>query len=587
MLHSRYSCVFVLTGFLGATVGCSAGIGRSSGQATGTTTSTAPGLGSSTGSTPPSSSTMSPVGAPPVPVDATGLTPDGVCKPPASALAVRRLTKAEYGNTVRDLLGVTESPASSFAADDDKLPYKTYALGLNVTPILAEQYSAAATKLAAEVSKQVSSLAPCAADATGAVETACAEAFIASFGKRAYRRPLAADEIARFSALFSAERARSTYAGGGSFVAEAMLQSPYFLYKSELGNGVGIDRVLTPYEVASEVSYLVTGSMPDAELFKAADANALTTPEQIEAHVRRLLKATTFAPTLRGFVEQWVGIRDVTDLISAPKDTTLFPSFDANLRASAAAEADGFVDAVLTEGNGSLTALFGANWSYANDALAQHYGLPAGSSGLTPQKVDLPVTERAGILTGAAFLASIAKPGDSFPILRGKILRTKVLCGTLAPPPANLMVQPPAPSTALTTRERFAAHSQDPVCSGCHRVIDPLGFGFENYDAVGKFRSMENGKPIDASGAIVDLAPELNGPFNGGVEFAHKIGPSQVLQQCATREFFRWAAGRLEAGTESCALGAMSRGLTTASPDIRELVVAFARTYGFTLRADR
>ncbi len=526
-----------------------------------------------------------PTAAPPVVVDATGLTPDGQCKPPASSLAVRRLTHAEYDNTVADLVGATDGLARTFQTDP-KQPFRNFSATLVVPPVLAEQYSNAATTLAARVVAKVATFAPCAPAAAGAEEVSCAETFVKSFGKRAYRRPIDATELSQFSALFSAERARADYAASIGYLAEVMLQSPFFLYKTELGDGAALDRVLTPYEVATELSYLTTGSMPDAALTLAADNSALGTPDAIEAQMRRLIATPRASTWLRGFVEEWLGIDQVRDTTQVPKDPKLFPAFEG-LRTPIAEEADGFVDAVLNTSNGSLATLFSANWSTVNSALGAYYGVQAPPSGATPARTDLPATERAGILTQAAFLASHAKPGDSFPIVRGKYLRTRVMCRSLPPPPANAMIQPPAPSTTLTTRERFAQHSASPACSSCHTLIDPLGFGFENYDAAGSFRSAENGKPVDASGAIVDVSPEIDGPYVGGVEFSQKVAVSQVLRDCATREAFRWAAGREDVPTEACALSSISARITQANPDIREIVVGIARAEGFALRSDR
>ncbi|MDX2050860.1 MAG: DUF1588 domain-containing protein [Polyangiaceae bacterium] len=589
MRSFRCRHVLVFMSFLMPCGGCSTDAGRSS-RASADTPSAgpgvdmpgAPGVTSPGGVTPGPGTT--PVATPPVPVDSSGLTPDGQCKPPASSLAVRRLTHAEYDNTVADLLGVAETLGRSFQVDPTQ-PFRNFSATLVVPPILAEQYSSAATKLAAQVVAQVQTLAPCAPAATGAEELACAEAFISSFGKRAYRRPIDTTELTKFSALFSAERARADYAASIGYLAEVMLQSPFFLYKTELGNS-GLDRVLTPYEVASEISYLTTGSMPDATLILAADNNALGTPDAIEAEVRRLIATPRASTWLRGFVEEWLGIDQVRDTTQVPKDATLFPAFE-NLRTPIADEADAFIDAVLSTSNGSIYTLFSASWSEVNGPLGSYYGAPIPPAGATPQRTDLPPAERAGILTQAAFLAAHAKPGDSFPIARGKYLRTRVMCRSLPPPPANAMFQAPGPSTILTTRERFAQHSSSSACASCHTLIDPLGFGFENYDAAGGFRSMENGKPVDASGSIINVSPEVDGPYVGGVEFSQRLANSQVLRDCVTREVFRWANGREDIPTEACALSSISSRMTQASPDIREIVVGIARSEGFTLRSDR
>lgn len=485
---------------------------------------------------------------------------------------------------VQDLLGGAAGSAKGFLAEDQSLGFKNVAELLTVPPVIAEQYSAAATGLAAELVKNIATLAPCAAAATGAAEIGCAESFIRSFGKRAFRRPLAVDEVAVYSKLFQGERARSSYSSGIGLIAETMLQSPNFVYRTEIGNGQGVDRKLTPYEIASQISYLVTGSMPDPDLFAVADAGKLGTPDEIEAQVRRLLTTARAKTWLRGFVQEWL---DLGRLADVNKNPTMFPSFDQTLRPAIAQEAEGFIDAVLTEANGSLTALFGASWSYVNATLARHYGVARVPAGTAAQRIELPSDQRAGILTQVAFLATHSKPDESFPIARGKALRTRILCRDLPPPPPDMMIAVPKASTTLTTRERFTQHSSVQPCLGCHRLIDGLGFGFENYDAVGAFRTSENGKPVDASGEIVGVSPELDGPFRGAVEFVRKVSTSQTLRACAAVQTFRWAMGRRESSDEVCGLEASAGRLNPAAPDLRELLVAHARSDAFVLRTDR
>ncbi|MDX2054669.1 MAG: DUF1592 domain-containing protein [Polyangiaceae bacterium] len=597
----RFLGLFGLSGSLalGLALGCSNSVERG-GSTRGAETPTPSGTGTPTGT----ATTPVPMGT-----DTPGTLPPGVSTTPGVPLpaagplgpvAVRRLSNEEYDNTVQDLLQVAPGTAAGFQPDARNLGYRNIAAALTVPLVVAELYGTAAEKLAAQVSANVTTWAPCAAaDAAG--ETACAQSFINSFGAKAFRRPINSEELTAYSKIFDDERARTTYAEGIGAVVETLLQSPYFLYKTEIGAGSGLARQLSPHELATQISYLVTGTMPDATLMAAADANQLATPDQREAQVRRLFGSGRTPTWLRGFITQWTVI---SNLPNVQKDPAFFPSYDAQLRSAIIEESNRFVDEVFAKEGGSLTTLFTANWSILNPTTAAHYGVSNAPADW--QKTTLPDGQRLGILTSAGFLAANAKAIDSFPIRRGATLRTHILCRPLAPPPPGFVPTDPEPSTALTTRERFAAHSQNPVCASCHREIDPLGLGFENYDGIGSYRTTENGKPVDASGEIVNVSPEVDGPFANAVAFVQKIANSQVLKDCVARESFRWGLGRanremptdmaspdyaaqLEKYQRDAAIiGAMSASMT-ASPtsDIRELLVGLARSEAYPYRVEQ
>lgn len=546
-----------------------------------------------------------PIGTTPVPTDTpTTPLPSGVSTTPGVPLpaggalgpvAVRRLSNDEYDTTLQDLLQADPGAAVNFQPDARNLGYRNIAAALTVPLVVAEQYGTAAAKLAAQVSANAATLAPC-AGSDAAAEATCAESFITSFGAKAFRRPLVAEELTAYSKIFQEERGRTNYAEGIGAAVETLLQSPYFLYKTELGAGTGVARQLTSHELATQISYLVTGTMPDPDLMAAANGNQLTTADQREAQARRLFKSNRTPTWLRGFVTQWTSI---SSLPAVKKDPAFFPTYDTNLQTAIIEESNRFVDAVFANEGGSLATLFTANWSILNPATAAHYGTAAVPSDWT--KTNLPAGQRMGILTSAGFLAANAKAIDSFPIRRGKVLRTQILCRPLAPPPPGFVPKDPEPSTALTTRERFAAHSQNPVCASCHVEIDPLGLGFENYDGIGLYRTSENSKPVDASGAIVNVSPEVDGPFTDAIAFIQRISSSQVLKDCVARESFRWGMGRANVSeprdqtspdyakflSDKAVLDAMSAQMT-ASPtsDIRELLVALVRAESYPYRSE-
>jgi len=545
------------------------------------------GFGSTTGI--PSGADPTP-GTPNVPGGSTApsTNPEGL--PQSSALgpiALRRLNNVEYENTVQYLLKVASGTTGAFREDEPSLGYRNMAGVLTVTPLLAEQYATAAKKLATAL--DVNQFAPC---ANGTPESACAEAFIRSFGRNAFRRPVTAEEASGYGAIFALKAMRSDYAGGVRLVAETMLQSPYFLYKTEIGEGTGVDRTLTQYELAAQVSYLATGGPPDAELAVAADGVKLGTGAEREAQLRRLLGTPRSTAWLSTFVTQWLGIADAAKVA---KDKTAYPDYTPTLSAAVADESLRFIGSVLTGSNGSLETLFTANWTLANPELGAHYGLAQAPADWA--QVMLPADQRLGILTQSAFLVATSKAIDSFPIRRGKALRTHVLCGNVPPPPADLKVTQVALDPNLTTRERYLAHQQaGAACAGCHSLIEPLGFGFENYDATGHYRTTENGKPIDASGEIKAISPEVDGPFANAGEFVKRIAPSQILKDCVARESVRWALGRATATApamdpgvlrDQAIIQALSARLATNSSDVRELLVGLVQRSEFALRSDR
>ncbi len=583
--------VAFLVGGLAACSNSVQGSGRAPGAGNGNNSANSGGSGSmlgngtgANGSTSPSTGGGGTVVNPPVSLPAAGAL---------GPIALRRLTTPEYEKTVQHLLSVPEGTAMTFLPDEQSSGFKNMAAALRVPQAVAEQYARAAKTLAAGVAAKATTLAPC---ADSGAEAACADTFIRSFGQKAYRRPLTTEEVGVYAKLFSDERARATYADGISIIAETMLQSPHFLYKTEIGVGSGVDRQLTQYELASQLSYLITGDMPDDQLFAAAGANKLGTGAEREAELRRLLPTGT--PWLRGFVLDWLGI---SKSVEATKDATLFPTYDTGLHTAIVEESHRFVDSIFTEAGGSVVTLFNANWTYADSTMASHYGVSGGPTGTNWAKVTLP-GERMGILTQPAFLTAHSKINDSFPITRGKILRTRVMCAAMPPPPAGLKIDPVAPPSATaTTRERITAHSTNPVCASCHTLIDPLGFGLENYDAVGAYRAVESGKAVDSSGEVKQIDAEVDGPFANGIELVQRISGSQVLKNCVSREAFRWGTGRLSLDPvtdpaspdypkylrDKSIIDGMMTKMVGANADMRELLTALVSNDAYAFRSDK
>jgi len=216
--------------------------------------------------------------------------------------------------------------------------------------------------------------------------------------------------------------------------------------------------------------------------------------------------------------------------------------------------------------------------SFMNQALAQFYGV-SGVSGTTLQQVQLDSTQRAGIVTQGAVMTVLAKPDRSSPVLRGRFVREQLLCQTIPPPPQNIVITPPSVMPGVSTRALFSMHATVEPCKGCHSLMDPIGFGFENYDGVGRWRTTDQGQTVDATGTLT--ASDVNGSFNGAVDLAHKLSQSREVSDCMAVEWFRYAMGRGETTQDACTLQQLKQGFSTNQSNIRTLLVAVTQTDAF------
>ncbi|WP_437738270.1 DUF1592 domain-containing protein [Sorangium sp. So ce1335] len=498
------------------------------------------------------------------------------------------MTRFEYNNTVRDLLGTSQTPADQFPADEVAGGFNNNASVLTISPLHAEKYLLAAESLAAEaVAGDLSTLLPCdpaAVEGNVAQEEACARQFVEQFGRRAYRRPLAPAEVERLMRAYAAGRTDGSMREGIEVVLRAVLQSPKFLFRLELRHDLDASspRVrLDPYEIASRLSYLVWASGPDDELLAAAEAGLLATPEQLAGRTRQMLESPKARRAIAEFYKQWLNLGKLESIV---KEEGAFPGFDDELVAGMSAETPAFIEHVLWSGDRKLSSLLTLPVGFATEAVAQLYGVtvPPGSS--TPQLVNLPPEQRAGVLTQPAFLAVHAHPDQTSPVLRGKAIRQKFMCQEPPPPPPDVDLTLPTGEVGVTARERFNQHASDASCKGCHQLMDPIGFAFENYDSVGGFRTEEGGQVIDSSGQIV-ASEDMDGPFVGVRELAERLADSAQVRECLATQWFRYTAGRFESAGDDCSLGALRTGFHGSEGDLVELIVATTQTEAFMFRS--
>jgi len=499
----------------------------------------------------------------------------------AGPMPMLRLANREYDNTVRDLLGDTSQPATQFPSDRDQ----TFAFrraGDVATQDATILRTAAETLAAAAAPKLVQGmLLPC--DPT-AGEAACAQQFITTFGQRAFRRPVAAAEATRLTALYTTGRTTLMldFKGAIGLLIEAILQSPQFLYHWEevptdpsIHEGAVIR--LDGYQIASRLSYFLWGSMPDDALLAAAAAGQLDTVAGVQTQARRLLTDPKAEDTVSSFFADWLAL---DGLAARTKDPAVYPGYTPAVEQAMLDETSAFVKNVTFSGDGRLATLLGAPYSYIDGTLAPLYGATAAGAGV--QKTSLNPAQRAGFMTQGAFLALTGNADGSNPVRRGKAVFTLLECNQLPPPPAN--VPPPAPASAGgTTRQRFEIHDQNACAKGCHTSMDPIGFGFENYDGVGQYRTMDNGLPVDATGMIT-----LDGTsqtFNDAVGLMGLLAKSPEVRTCFAGTWARYALARADTAADAASLQATAGAFASDTAGLQDLMVAAATMRSFRYRS--
>jgi hypothetical protein len=449
-----------------------------------------------------------------------------------------------------------------------------------VTQVQLEQYQKAAGAVAAVVvanKDSLSKLAPC---ATGAAPADCAKSFVQKFGALAYRAPVTdTADIDRHVQLFNVG-APISYAHGVEMLLQGMLQSPRFLYKVEIGTTEKVSDVavkLSQPELAARLSYALWDSPPNDKLNQAVAAGSLGTKEGVVAQLQWMLQDPRGQKLVNRFLASWTHIGSVDGLVKNPD---LYPQFQsASFRQSMQDQAAAFFDDILHNQGGKLNALFTSTTAFYNKDLGGYYGVTGTDTFQSLQKTDGTV---AGLLTLPAVLAVQAKPNESSPIYRGRFVREALLCQQLPSPPPNIPAAPEV-TPGVSTRERSAQHEADPTCSGCHKMLDPVGFGFENYDTLGQYRTQDAGKPVDASGNIV-ATRDMDGPFNGVAELAKKLAASGEVKECVTRQWFRYAITRFEQPVDGCSMKSVLDSFDAAGQDLNSLPQAIVQTDAFLYR---
>ncbi len=521
----------------------------------------------------------------PTPSGAGGTPGTVACTPGAPPATTRlfRLTHTQYDNAVRSLTGLDIHPSTGFPVDQNQAGFDR-GMDLVVGDALGKSYRASAETIAAQVastSSAFSKVVGC--DPAGG--DSCAKAFIASFGRRAYRRTLTDAEKAAYLTLYTnapnvVDGSADNFHKGVQLVVEAMLQNPKFLYRVELSTAV-VDNVvpLSGTELASRLSFFLVNGPPDDALLDAGEAGQLANADAVATQARRLVALDGAKETVRDFHHQWLVMDAYANKLAK---SSKYPTITPDLAPVLEQETEQFVrEVTFTRGKG-FTSLMTAPFTFVNKTTAPLYGV-TGSFGDSLTKVDLNPSQRAGLFTQLGFLAVKAYSNQSSPIHRGAFIQRSVLCTTIADPPANIP-QLPALMATQTTRQAVDAHTAADECKGCHHeYINPVGFGFENYDEAGVWRTTENGIAIDATGTLAGT----NNPtaFSNGIEESAALAASPDARGCYATTWMRYAFGRTTVASDGCAAAALAANLGDDDYKVTDLMVDITRTRAFLFRA--
>jgi hypothetical protein len=509
--------------------------------------------------------------APPPPV--AGFVP--------AAATLRRLTRAQYLNSVRDLLGQDINVTVELEPDTSLSGFASIGAALTtVSATAAEKFEAAATAIAQQALDPArrGRVVGCAPRA--ALDEACAKTFVTSFGRRAWRRPLSAEEVARYTAIATQGGSMlGDFWQGLGYALAGLLQSPHFLYRVEIGTPgvVKGQRVFDGWELASRLSYMVWNSTPDDALLDAAQSGALTAPGGLRQQAERLLSAARGRTVVRNFFFELYRLDVLDDLEQSPAN---FPRATKTIGPAMREETLRLVEEVVLAGGGDVRGVFDAPFAFVDRELAGLYGLPA-PAGADFVKTTLPAGGlRLGILGNASFLASNAHEATTSPTRRGKFVREVMLCHEIPAPPPNVdAALPPEPpgGAPRTMRERLAGHNA-PGCITCHAKMDPLGLAFENFDALGAFRAQDGGLAIDPSG-------DLDGQrFGNPRELGAVLRAHPDVEACLVRGLYRYAVGHIETAGEEVLIQRVAAAM--GGDRFRSALLGVIESDGFRVAAD-
>lgn len=544
-----------------------------------------PGSGPPTGATPPPGSEgnsgdgggMAPP-QPDLPRPPVGSFAGPIVSSPTQSSRFLRLNHLQWENSVRDALKLAQplGLSKAFVAEPLRSTFDTNGSLLSVSADTFRDYQNAAESLASTVAHDATLLGRFAPgkDATELIQ---------NLGKRAFRRPLSTAEVSACKSLFdkgaSLIGSGDAFSDGAELVASYLFQSPHFIYREELSDAVVGGKVpLNSYEVASKLAYALTETMPDDALLAAADAGQLASRDKVIAEAQRLLATPAATAALLGFHDQLLVMRDFETI--SKRDS--FPGFGEGVGEDLKQEAKQFIQDIVFKQNLGFQTLMTAPYTFANARVRGLYGLDAGSSGSEFARVELDPTQRAGLLTQIGFLAANGEQDTPNIIIRGVHIARKIMCVDLPPPPNNV---PPLPALQpnSTNRQRVETATENSPCSGCHStIINPLGVALEHLDGVGRYRTVDNGQPVDAS--VTYTVDEQPLALNGAVELANAIGGSEQAHACYAQHWAEYLYGRVVTRDTDNQLVQQGGWLSRDQESVQNLIVNLLATDAFLTR---
>jgi hypothetical protein len=495
--------------------------------------------------------------------------------------AYRRLTNSAFRNSLRDLLGgpvdVGDLEPDSWSVGG--LPTVS-ATQVVISPRGVEQYQtaieAATTQVFADTARR-DRLLGC--RPSGASDTQCFRTFVTTFGRRAFRQALTETQVTRYTGVITttAGLLGNVYEGMRSGMM-GLLLSPYFLYRLERGappaSGTGFWQY-TGTEMSSRLAYFLTNSTPDATLLDAADQNGLQTVDAVREQASRLLDVPAGRESVGNFATE---LFQLPIIAARAKDSGMYPEYTPALQTAMMQEIPAMLQGIVFDRNASALELLTTRETFVNADLAALYGLPTAGRSAALAPATLPADGlRAGLLGTAGILSIYASQQEGSPTQRGKFIREVLLCQHINPPPANVdtTLEDPPSGEMLTKREKLEQHQTADACRGCHFILDPLGLTLENFDAIGKFRTMDHGKPIDVTGDLDDV------PFNGPVELGRMLAERPETGACLARNLYRYGAGHVEIASEAPIVSDLAARFQTSGYDLKQLMLDLVTSDGF------
>lgn len=503
-----------------------------------------------------------------------GVGIDGLRDP--GSKTIHRLNRAEYDNTVRDLLGTTLKPSADFPADDHGYGFDNIADVLSLSPLQLELYERAAERLVDDAfakPEMVSKLIPC---SLGDDERGCATKSIGAFAMRAFRRPVSDEDVAKLMGLFDIAKGEGGSATDGVKLAmRGALVSPHFIFRIELDPDLTAKaaRPLNDYELASRLSYFLWSSMPDQTLFDLAAAGKLKEPNELRTQAIRMLADPRSSSIVSNFAGQWLSTRELDEVNI---DRAAFPDFDDTLRTSMKKETELFFASFLKD-DLDMKQLLTGDFTFIDARLATHYGMEAPSTPWTKVARD---PNRRGLLGLAGLLTTTSYPNRTSPVKRGAWVLHQLLCTPPPPPPPGVEGLKPEGTPTGTIRDRMEAHRTQPVCRSCHEMMDPIGFGLENFDGIGKWRTEESGFPIDASGKL----PGSGATFKNPSEMTTALAEDSRVSRCVAEHLYTYALGRGPGATDAVYLDDIADKTKSNGNRMKELIVQIVVSEPFRMR---